>query len=366
MSLVEQAMGRALNLGVPFSVQLDVTYRCNERCVHCYLDHNDHGEMTTAEIYSVLDQLAEAGTFFLILSGGEVFMRRDFLDIVEYARKLMFNVKVKTNGVMIHEKEAQRLRELGVEQIQISVYSHKHDVHDAITKLPGSLKKTIRSIRFLQEQGLKVTVANVLMKQNMSDFKAVQALSKELGVHYSLDPTITPMMDGNTDVLDLRIESKDLLKVFHDETLVGNVEEFCAPPAAAGADELDSYPCSAGHTACYISPYGEVTPCVQFPINCGNVREQSFLDIWNDSPQMQQVRNITMRDLHTCSGCSHGGTCTRCPGLAHMEGDMYGASTSDCEKSFERTGVPSANMLKRGISNFETQSSASLVQIQNL
>ena len=110
MSLMQEMGARALKLGVPLSVQLDVTYRCNERCVHCYLDHDDHGEMTTAEIKDVLDQLAEAGVFFLIFSGGEVFMRMDFFELVEYARSLMFCVKMKTNAFMIGEEEADRLR----------------------------------------------------------------------------------------------------------------------------------------------------------------------------------------------------------------------------------------------------------------
>src|ERR1043165_5468403 len=130
MSLLAEMNQKALDMGVPLTVHLDVTYRCNERCVHCYLDHEDHGEMTTSEIRDVLDQLAAAGTFFLSLSGGEVFMRRDFFEIVEHARRLLFNVKVKTNGVMIREPEARRLRQLGVEQVQISVYSHRPEVHD--------------------------------------------------------------------------------------------------------------------------------------------------------------------------------------------------------------------------------------------
>src|SRR5580765_6915545 len=155
MSLMQEMNERALGLRVPLSVHLDVTYRCNERCVHCYLDHDDHGEMTTAEIKDVLQQLADAGTFFLTLSGGEVLMRRDFFEILEYARQRMFNVRIKTNGVMIGEKEARRMRELGVEHVQISVYSHRAEVHDAITKLPGSLKRTIEAIRFIQSQGLK-------------------------------------------------------------------------------------------------------------------------------------------------------------------------------------------------------------------
>src|ERR1700752_3180132 len=109
--------------------------------------------MTTQEIKNILDQLAEAGTFFLTFSGGEVFMRRDFLQLVEYARRLQFNVRIKTNGVMIHEQEAARLRQFGVEELQISVYSHRPEIHDAITKLPGSLKRSLTAVRFLKSQG---------------------------------------------------------------------------------------------------------------------------------------------------------------------------------------------------------------------
>src|SRR5213075_1941224 len=113
IGVLEEITAKALRLNVPLAVQLDITYRCNERCVHCYLDHDDLGEMATAEIEDVLDQLADAGVFFLALSGGEVLMRRDFFHIVEYARRRLFNVKIKTNGVMMRELEACRLRQLG-------------------------------------------------------------------------------------------------------------------------------------------------------------------------------------------------------------------------------------------------------------
>ncbi len=362
MSLTAEVGQKALELGVAISVHMDVTYRCNERCVHCYLDHDDHGEMTTEEIKGVLDQLAEAGVFFLTFSGGEVFMRRDFLEIVEYARRLMFNVKIKTNGVMIHEKEASQLRELGIDSLQISVYSHRAEVHDAITKLPHSFERTISAIRFLHAQGLRVTMANVLMNGNFDDHAGVQQLAAELGVLYTLDPTITPMMDGNTDVLALRIPGEELPQLFRNSTLVANPEEFCALPVPVTDADLEGYSCSAGHSACYISPYGDVFPCVQFPLPTGNVREQKFLDIWNYSPQMTEVRSIKVKDLTTCSSCSHAGSCSRCPGLAYMEGNMRGPSTSDCEKSFYKTGVATANMLKHGLTKPRT--SAPLVQIQ--
>jgi radical SAM protein with 4Fe4S-binding SPASM domain len=362
MSLLAEMNQKALGLGIPISVHLDITYRCNERCVHCYLDHDDHGEMTTAEIKDILNQLSDAGVFFLTLSGGEVLMRRDFFDIVAQARRLLFNVKVKTNGVMIHEAEAKRIRELGVEQVQISVYSHRPEIHDAITKLPGSLKRTVEAIRFLKSQGIKVVIANVLMAGNFFDNAGVIALTRELEVSYTLDPTITPKMDGDRSILALRIPGSELKQVFRTEELVGDVEEFCAPPPAPGDDVMDGLPCSAGHTACYISPYGDVFPCVQFPLPSGNLRRQSFADIWQNSSQLKEVRSIRARDLPTCSTCAHVGTCTRCPGLAYMEGNMRGPSTADCEKSFQRTGIPSANMLSR----LGTSSSGPLIQIQSM
>jgi radical SAM protein with 4Fe4S-binding SPASM domain len=343
---MQQMSDRALQLGVPLSVQLDLTYRCNERCVHCYLDHDDHGEMTTAEIKHLLREMAEAGVFILTLSGGEIFLRKDFFEILEYARELTFCIKLKTNAVLVREREAARIRDLGVESIQVSIYSHRPEVHDAITKIPGSLRRSVNAIRFLKSQGLKIVIANVL--------------ADELGVECTLDPTVTPKMDGDRSILKLNTGEDALRRLFRDETFVGNAEEFCALPPAPDEDSMQSLPCSAGHTACYVSPYGDFYPCVQFPLSCGNVRQQRFIDIWRDSPQLKEVRSIRLRDLPGCSKCAHGSTCTRCPGLAFMEGDMRGPSTADCEKSFARTGIPSQNLLAK------KSSSARLVQIHVL
>jgi radical SAM protein with 4Fe4S-binding SPASM domain len=360
-NLLEEMTEKALRRNVPLSVQLDLTYRCNERCVHCYLDHDDHGEMTTAEIKRLLDQMADAGVFILTLSGGEIFLRKDFFEILEYARwEKLFCVKLKTNAIMIREREAARIRDIGVESIQISIYSHRPEVHDAITLVPGSLKRSLDGARFLKSQGLRVVLANVLMVQNAQDYRGVRALAEEMGVESTLDPTITPMMDGDRGVLSLGVGQKELREVFRDEDLVGNVDEFCAISTPANDSVMSSLPCSAGHTNCYVSPYGDVFPCVQFPLPTGNVRQQAFLDIWRYSERMNDVRSIRMTDLPTCTTCSHVSACTRCPGLAYQEGNMRGPSSQDCQKSFARTGVPSANMLAK------QARAAGLVQIQVL
>ncbi len=363
--LMSEMAAKALKLNIPLSVQLDLTYRCNERCIHCYLDHDDHGEMNTAEIKALLDQMADAGVFFLTISGGEIMMRKDFFEILEHAHARTFSIKLKTNGVLIRKKEAERIRALGVESVQISVYSHRAEVHDAITKMPGSFRQTIEAVRLLRTVGLHVTMANVLMVQNAQDYPGVRALANELGAQCTLDPTITPMMDGDRSTLELNVDKAALREVFRDGALVGNVEEFCAPPQGVDEDALDMLPCSAGHTACYVSPYGDVYPCVQFPLPSGNVRHTKFVDIWRDSPQLKEVRSITLRDMPSCSQCTHGATCTRCPGLAYLEGNMRGPSYQDCEKSYARTGIPSENFKARNASPQSFQS-LRLVQIQGL
>src|SRR5258708_3882524 len=362
--LLQEMTERALSRNIPLSAQVDLTYRCNERCVHCYLDHDDHGEMTTAEVKHLFKEMAEAGVFILTLSGGEIFLRKDFFELLEYARRdLQFCVKLKTNALLIREREAARLRDLGVESIQISIYSHRPEVHDAITLVPGSLKRSLDAIRFLKSQGLRVIIANVLMMQNMADYPGVRALGEELGVECPLDPTITPIMDGDRGLLSLCVAQDKRRQVFQLTPLLGDVEEFCAI-STNDQDSPENLSCSSGHTSCYVSPYCDVFPCLQFPLPTGNVRTRRFLDIWQNSDEMNEVRSIRVKDLSTCTSCAHVSNCSRCPGLAFMEGNMRGPSSSDCERSFARTGVPSANMLAKA--QEKSRVAANLVQIRAL
>jgi AdoMet-dependent heme synthase len=341
--VMDRWIRRTVERQLPWSVHLDLTYRCNERCIHCYLDHEDHGEMTTEEIRDVLDQLAEAGTLFLTLSGGEIFLRADLFDLIGYARQLHFDISLKTNALLIDSKRARRLRDLGVRRIQISIYSADSEVHDGITKVRGSLRRSIAAIRFLQAQGLPVKIACPLMKQNLTAHRGVHELAEELGVPYVVDLTITPKMDGDTSILRLRVSTQNLLPVLQDPILQRahdpGVEVREAVPVTGSltssgieSQAYDDIPCSAGHNSCYISPYGDVLPCVQMPIPAGNLRRQSFKEVWSNSRTMNRVRAVRESQLPFCFDCTIRQYCERCPGLAYMEGgDMLGAYERACE-----------------------------------
>ncbi|MHB8754860.1 MAG: radical SAM protein [Candidatus Acidiferrales bacterium] len=342
-ALMDRVVRRSLERRVPIGVHFDITYRCNERCVHCYLDHEDHGEMDTAEIKRVLQQLAEAGTLMLTFSGGEIFLRKDLFDLLAFARELHFDISLKSNALLVTRERAARLKSLGVRRIQISIYSADAAVHDAITKVRGSFERSIHAIRFLKSQGLQVKIACPLMKQNLSGLAQLRSLAETLDVPYVIDMTITPKIDGDMDVLALRSSAEELLTVLQDPQLnakdpkggASTMNPRLAGSVVSSGIESDAYediPCSAGHNSCYVSPYGDVYPCVQMPIPTGNLRQQSFQEIWHYSPQMARVRAVRERQVRVCSTCSIRRFCERCPGLAHMEGgDLLGAYERACE-----------------------------------
>ena len=349
--VMDRLISRTVEKHRPLSVHFDLTYRCNERCVHCYLDHDDQGELTTAECLQVLDDLASSGALFLTFSGGEIFLRPDLYEILAAARRLHFDISLKTNALLVTPERAARLGELGVRRVQISVYSDIPAVHDAITKVPGSLQRTLAAIPILLQHGLQVKLACPLMRENLLAYRGVMALAEKLGVPYILDLTITPMMDGSSGPLAHRASVSSLLPVLRDARL-----QACKPqPTSATARpesvwplgsavssgiESPAYqdlPCSAGHNSCYISPYGDVFPCVQLPQAAGNLRREKFDDIWYHAPQLERLRAIRESQLPICSRCEIRSYCERCPGLALMEGgNLLGAYERACALAEEK------------------------------
>ena len=335
---------RTVQRHLPWSVHVDLTYRCNERCIHCYLDHEDHGEMKTQEIKNVLEQLAQTGTLFLTFSGGEIFLRADLFELLEFARSLHFDISLKTNALLIDSERARKLRELSVRKIQISIYSAEPEVHDAITKVRGSLERTLAAIRFLQAEGLQVKIACP------ADEAEPDRLSKRASARGG---TRCPLRPGHDHYSEngRRYESSAVAQL--DQRIVAHFAG-CEPESAgmfaeqfgsgrristgsttSSGMESQAYediPCSAGHNSCYISPYGDVFPCVQMPVATGNLRKQTFEDIWFRSEEMNRVRAVRESQLPICSKCSIRQYCERCPGLAQMEGgDLLGAYERACE-----------------------------------
>jgi radical SAM protein with 4Fe4S-binding SPASM domain len=337
--LTEWLFRKSVALHIPLSVHVDLTMRCNERCIHCYRVVERRPELTTDELKALLDGIAAAGTLYLTFSGGEIFLRKDLFELVAHARRLHFDVRLKTNALLVTRENAARLAALGVRQVDISIYSADPAVHDWVTKIPGSLERSLEGAALLRDAAVTVKLNCPLMKQNVGQHKELRALAERLGVLCGFDPMITAKNDGDMSPIALRITRKDLLRVLQDPVLnpdVGN--EACV--TATPRSDLDDVPCGASHNACYVSAYGDVMPCVAMPIACGNVRDEPFAEIWHRSPNMLKVRAIRIRNLHTCSSCAASRFCSRCPGQALVEtGDLYGPSPANCEHALAAAQV---------------------------
>jgi len=309
---------------IPFSVLFEVTHRCNLGCEHCYLTEGPVGrprptreELSLEEIRRVFDELAGAGTLFLTLSGGEVFMRRDFLEILAHARSLGFSVTVFTTGTLLTPETAAELADLHPLSVEVSIYSARPEVHDRVTRIPGSHARSLRALRMLKERGVIILIKSPLMSLNSGEYHGIARLAEELGAGYNFDPLLIPMRDGDRAPLGLGLDREQLRAFLSDPVLAREMAQpvKCLPQKG---EEI----CGTGRRTCLISPYGDLFPCGVHPIPAGNLREKSFHEIWTGSPLLKDLRTKTVEDLR---GGVKGPPGFRCSALALIEdGDFLG------------------------------------------
>lgn len=309
--------------GMPFAAHLDITYRCDLDCQHCYLDNKEWPELTTAELLDVLDQLRSAGVLDLRWSGGEVLKRPNFLDLLARAGELGFLSRVKTHAGNVTQEAAAAMARSRVQRVDVSVYSLQPAVHDAFTRLPGSLQRTLAGIAHLRRAGLNVRISMSVQPTTIDEmpilyehFRAI-GCDVEFGTHIFRDHAGSAKLE----VLDLVGEDRIRAEVWR-RRLLSPAEG--APISLRDSGSAD--PCGAGRTLAYISPDGAVWPCVSFPMALGNLREQSFAEIWAGSPQRQEILAWTNAERGACQSCAGSGFCSYCPGEAFkVTGDFRNA-----------------------------------------
>ncbi|MFH0888385.1 MAG: radical SAM protein [Planctomycetota bacterium] len=309
---------------IPLWAHLDLTYRCNAACIHCYCqdlpDEWSGPELTTNEVFNLLEQLSEIGSLYLILSGGEVLLRKDFFQIANYARHLHFALTIFSNGLLIDEDKANRLAELTPLAIEISIYGADASIHDAITQKPGSFEQVIKAVKLLKERNLWVVLKTTLMKSNFHQADMIKKLSSNLGADdYRFNLEISPKNDGNKTVQKYQIDKWQLEEFVTHQLKQETIPEICY-------QEANQKPlCGAGTIGCYIAPTGNTYPCAQLLRPMGNIKNQTFHEIWyGDSEIRHELTGLnTYADLAECRSCYYVKTCQRCNGMADLEtGDL--------------------------------------------
>lgn len=312
---------------IPLWAHIDLSYRCNLSCVHCYCQGLSSGfsggksELMLDEWKNAIDQLAAAGALHLSISGGEVLLHPGFFDIARHAKERHFCLTLFTNGTLIDEETADRFRELAPRSVDLSIYGATADIHDSITRSPGSFDRTVRAVRFLKERGLRVVLKSSILEQNYRQADQIEIFSRSLGADdYMFNIEISPKNDGSRDPQKCRMSAAAIRYFMKDRITVDEEAAYRYP-----ASPLDRPLCAMGSMSCYVSPYGDIYPCIQLLRPMGNIRESSFSAIWNARSRLRDELGAlkTYGDLPACRACEYVKVCRLCPGLAFMEtGDM--------------------------------------------
>ena len=330
---------------IPLDVSLELTHHCNFRCQHCYIpDFSAPDQLSTERVLRLLDELVEMGTLYLTLTGGELFLRKDWYTIARRARELGFRLRLFSNASLIDEEIADRIVTLHC-PVEISLYSVDEEVFERVTQRKGSFRKTIRGIELLREREVEVLLKVPMMTINYQGVEEVFDYARRIGAECRADSKIVGKKDGDVVTIGLRVSEEDLLPFYR-----GPHHTACSIPDEYSDDpEKEGPMCAAANRFCSITSSGDVMACTILPGSDGNIRERSFRDVWENSEWLNKIRAIRRKDIAVCNSCPKHSYCGRCHAQALVEdGDLMGPSSWACnhaetlERAFGKEPAPKA------------------------
>jgi radical SAM protein with 4Fe4S-binding SPASM domain len=277
-------------------------------------------------VNGVLDELAEAGTLQLILTGGEPALRSDLADIIRAARDRHFAVCLKSNGTLLDESKLRLLWDNGLSSLHVSLYHVDAREHDEFVGLEGAWQRTVNCIDQFESLGGKIRVSIVAMNWNASSVLAVEKLCIDRGWEYGIDLRLVIGTDGSKHPIRYRASDADLLRILASSPAVDT-----ALPRERRKQSAKGRLCGIGDGPSVIKPNGDVWPCLLFPLSLGNIREARYENIWLNSEMRKDLLRLRWDDKGECANCSSFAFCYRCPAVSYLEtGDARQPAPIDC------------------------------------
>ena len=336
---------------VPHVVAWNLTRRCNLACAHCYIAagdwHSAAGELTTVEVKRITDEILSVNPApVFILSGGEPLLRNDLEAIAEHATRGGATVVVGTNGTRLTQERIASLKAAGVRGVAISVDSLDARYHDRFRHGSGALTDTIGAVDRLAAYGLDFIVQTTVTRGNRAELPAIAAWAAERGavafnVYFLVETGRAASMPGMTpeENEEVLAELVALEGQYRGRMMI---RSKCQPQimrhvlAGAGDSPMRNYAtrCPCGVQYCRITPEGKLTPCPYLPVPAGDLRVQSFQEVWRDSPVLQLLR--AGAPAGKCGRCEYRQVCGGCRARAYAaSGELLG---EDASCAYEPTG----------------------------
>ena len=312
---------------VPIGGSLELTQRCNNRCIHCYnnLAAGDKAalknELALDEHCRIIDEIAGFGCLWLLLTGGEILLRKDFLDIYTYARQKGLLITLFTNGTLITTDIADYLAQLPPFSIEITLYGKTAKTYESITGIPGSYDRCLNGIRLLMERSLPLKLKTMAIAQNKHEiFDMKRFAEKELGLDFKFDAMVNPRRDCSQTPLEVRLSPREIVALdLEDPDRVAEWKQFAARfnRPVLDPEKVDKlYKCGGGFQSFAIDPFGRLAACV-LSGDTYDLRQGSFKEGWEKHLFSLGQKKITHRTK--CSDCQIRSMCGVCPANSELE-----------------------------------------------
>ena len=313
---------------------VELTYGCNLRCVHCFNPtHYAKGERTTQEIFHTLDELVAEGCLWVGFTGGEIFTRRDSMEILWYAKKLGMVVSILTNATMITPVLADQIQALEPFLVEISVYGSNAETYEKVTGIRGSFQKFVTGMDLLIERRVTVLLKVVLMSINVHEFEEMWNFSTKRGVNCRVSTSIQPKADGSKEPLAYRIDPERVFEIWkklsgetlrRKQLLAENViREDIMEEGCNTSSEEPLFQCACGKSNAAITPYGKMNLCVSMHHPQINLNEVSVHEAWQSLVDL--VAQARPGSGYECGTCPVEKRCDRGPKDGWLEEGKFDA-----------------------------------------
>lgn len=292
----------------------ELTYDCNLNCQHCFITKDTHKkELSYEEIIKIIDQLFIEGCIHLIFTGGEPFMRRDFMDIYTYAKKKGFLITIFTNGTLLDKENLDCLKKYPPFMIEITLHSLNKHTFDAVTRVNDSFSRCMQAIYLIIERKLPLALKTVGMNLNKHEIYRIRDFVKGLeNVKFKFDPFIIPRHDGSKEPLKLRLYPDEVIDIeFSDKEMksewqdcVDNIENFIEADSLFGG-------CRGGLSSFHINPYGQLQLCLMMLRPTFDLKKNSFKEGFYDF--LYNLRSQNWQTDSACRQCEISYLCSQCP-----------------------------------------------------
>lgn len=333
----------AVKANTLFRVWLDLLIPCNLRCRHCYLDFSEKDIVPFETVCNYLDQLADHGCPELVLTGGEIFLRKDLLDIVAYTESKGFLFDLYTNANFIDRKKADQLSKHQITSVQISIYGTTAPIHEAVTRKAGTFDKSINAAKMLIERGVPVRLEYHIQQDNFEDAFKFPEFATRLGASYTFDSKLVPNRNGSDDPLQYSVTLRQQAEIYK-----------------AGLMKRETkFICTAAVSKARITAHGDIYPCELINTAIvGSLKRQTLAEIWASDRRTKLREQILSYKPNRCGGCNHVSDCQPCAAMrgfhldeGHMEAPVSEACMLTTASILSQGRELPANSLFRGLTD---------------